>query len=136
MVWGFYPQAVHGFILRAKGKLPAWKPDDRSAKLLAVIPPGPAAIQWTDPRPTVKLLLSAGQPFAEYLNGTKDLRGVLDPGLLPNPEEACRPLFPGVLWTHNDGKTIRWESRDSLALPLEMVGIELPLGMLAATRLK
>jgi hypothetical protein len=136
MVWGFYPQAVHGFILRSKGKLPAWRPDDRTAKLLAAVPPGPAAVQYTDPRPTVKLLLSAGQPFAEYLNGTKDLRGMFDPGLLPNPEEACRPLFPGLHWTHNDGKTIRWESRESLALPLEIVGIEFPIAMLGATRLR
>jgi hypothetical protein len=136
MVWGFYPQAVHGFILRSKGKLPAWKPDERTAKMLAAIPPGPGAIQYTDPRPTVKLLLSGSQPFAEYLNGRKDLLGVFDPGLLPNPEEACRPLFPGVHWTHNDGKTIRWESRESLALPLEIVGVEFPLGLLAATQLK
>ena len=93
-------------------------------------------MQYTDPRPTVKLLLSAGQPFAEYLNGTKDFRGVIDPGRLPNPEEACRSLFPGVLWTHNNGKTIQWESRESLALPLEIVGIEFPLGMLGATRLR
>ena len=61
---------------------------------------------------------------------------MIDPGKLPNPEEACRPLFPNVLWTHNDGKTIRWESRESLALPLEIVGIEFPLGLRAATRLK
>jgi hypothetical protein len=136
MVWGFFPQPVHGFILRSKGKLPAWKPDERTQKLLAAIPPGPAAVQYTDPRPTVKLLLSGAQPFAEYLNGIKGFSGIFEPGLLPNPEDVCRPLFPGIHWTHNDGKTIHWESRESLALPLEIVGIELPLGILAATHLK
>jgi hypothetical protein len=134
MVWAFYPQPVHGFILRSKGKLPAWKPDDRTAKALAAIPPGPAAVQYTDPKPTVKLLLGGGQPFLGYLSTQKELRDVFDPGLLPHPEEACRPLFPNLVWTHNDGKLIRWETRESLALPFEIVGVETVIAILAGDR--
>lgn len=135
MVWAFYPQPVHGFILRSRGKLPAWKPDDRTAKALAAIPPGPAAVQYGDPRPTVRLLLGGAQPFFGVLGANKEGRDLVDPGLLPHPEEACKPLFPNLLWTHNDGKTIRWETRESLALPFEAVGIDTVIAIAAGTRL-
>src|SRR5262245_47427405 len=128
LVMGFYPQSVHGFILRSKGKLPAWKPDERTARAMAAIPPDPAAVQYTDPRPTVKLLLGAGQPLAGYLTSEKDVREFFDPALLPNPDEACKPLFPNLVWIHNDGKTMRWETRESLALPFEMIGVDAMIG--------
>lgn len=136
LVAAAYPQPVMGFILRSKGKLPAWKPDERTARALASIPPGPAAVQYSDPRQTVKLLLGGAQPLLGYLSTKKEFRDLIDPGMLPNPEEACKPLFPNILWTHNDGKTIRWESRDSLALPLEIIGIETLLGIYAATAIR
>lgn len=135
LVWAFYPQPVHGFILRSKGKLPAWKPDERTAKALAAIPAGPAAVQYGDPRPTVRLLLGGAQPLFGALGAGKEGRDLIDPGLLPHPEEACRPLFPNLLWTHNDGKTIRWETRESLALPFEVVGIDTVIAIAAGTRL-
>ena len=124
LVLGLYPQSVQGFVLRSKGKLPAWKPDARTAKTLAAIPEKPAAIQYTDPRPTVKLVLSAAQPFASNY-ADKFFKGYqFDTSVLPNPEEACQHLFPNVVWIHNDGKMMRWETRESLALPFELVGIE------------
>jgi hypothetical protein len=131
LVMGFYPQPVHGFILRSKGKLPAWKPDQRTARAMAAIPSGPAAVQYTDPRPTVKLLLGASQPFAGYLTSEKDIREFFDPALLPNPDEACKPLFTNLVWIHNDGKTMRWETRESLALPFEMIGVDALIGYAA-----
>ena len=136
LVAAAYPQPVKGFILRSKGKLPAWKPDERTARALAAIPSGPAAVQYSDPRQTVKLLLGGAQPLLGYLSTKKEFRDIIDPGLLPNPEEACKPLFPNLLWTHNDGKTIRWETRESLALPLEIIGIETLIAFYAATAIR
>ena len=133
LVGALYPQPVKGFILRSKGKLPGWKPDERTARALAAIPPGPAAVQYSDPRQTVKLLLGGAQPYFGFLSTRKEWRDLFDPGLLPNPEEACKPLFPNLVWTHNDGKTIRWETRESLALPFEIFGIEVLIGYFAAT---
>ena len=99
-------------------------PDERTAKTLAAIPPGPACIQYADPRTSLKLILGAGQPFASYITGSIGGDHVFDSGLLPNPDEACRHLFPNVIWSHNDGKTLRWHTRESLAMPGEAVGIE------------
>ena len=53
-----YPQSIYGFILRGNGELPAWKADQELTKALAGFPKEFTAIAVSDPRPTVKLLLS------------------------------------------------------------------------------
>jgi hypothetical protein len=54
---------------------------------------------------------SGGQPF-------------LEAGIIPHGGEAAKHLFPNVCWCRDDGKTMRWESRDSLWMPLEFMGVE------------
>jgi hypothetical protein len=40
LVIGLHPQVVQGFVLRAKGELPSWKPDAATAARLAKLPAG------------------------------------------------------------------------------------------------
>lgn len=133
LVAAAYPQPVKGFILRSKGKLPAWKPDERTARTLAAIPPGPAAVQYSDPRQTVKLLLGGAQPLLGYLSTKKDFRDIIDPALLPNPGKhasRCSRTFSGRTMTAR-------RSAGRVATPsrcrLKIIGIETLLGFYAAT---
>ena len=124
LVFGLQPQPVRGFILRSKGKLAAWKPDPRTAETLAKTPAGRCVIQVADPRPTLNWLYGVAPLVAGLANRSNRESSFITPGALPHAGEASQHLFPNVMWCHDDGKVMRWESRDSLWLPLEVVGIE------------
>jgi hypothetical protein len=123
----YYPQPVQGFILRAEGKLPAWKASKQMEKLLAPFPKEMTGISVSDPRPTVKLVLSlapavltAANAFLEQfgLRGNEAPGGsIIDPGLVPNAYEATRYLFPNITVTTDEGNRVRSVTRSSLALP-------------------
>ncbi len=123
LVAAFQPQPVRGFILRCKGKLQAWAPDARTAATMAKAPAGHSVIQVADPRPTLNWLYGIAPVFAGLV-GRGNEEPFLQPGALPHAGEATQHLFPNVMWCHDDGKVMRWESRDSLWLPLEIVGME------------
>jgi hypothetical protein len=125
LVIGFQPQPVRGFIHRSQEKLPVWKPDARTAATLAKIPPDHCVIQVADPRPTLNWLLNGAPIIAGLLTGKNDKEPFIDPGIFPHTGEATKHLFPNVMWCRDDGKTMRWESHDSLWLPLEFMGMEL-----------
>lgn len=122
LVIGMQSQPLRGFIHRAKGNLPCWKPDERTAKALAKVPADSCALQVADPRPTLQWLLGTGPILAGALGNGASL--ILEAGVIPHAGEMSKHLFPNVLWCRDDGKTMRWESRDSLWLPLEFVGLE------------
>jgi hypothetical protein len=123
LVAAFQPQPVRGFILRSKGKLPVWAPDARTAATLAKAPADRCVIQVADPRPTLNWLYGAA-PVVAGLAARGNEEPFLKPGALPHAGEASQHLFPNVMWSRDDGKVMRWESRDSLWLPLEVVGME------------
>jgi hypothetical protein len=125
LVIGFQPQPVRGFIYRAKGKLPPWKPDPRTAATLAKVPEDRCVIQVSDPRSNLQWLLHAAPIVAGMVQGAEV--GAPDPGIFPVVDEVNQHLFPNVCWCHDDGTVMRWESRDSLWLPLEFLGPELLL---------
>lgn len=125
LVIGMQPQPVRGFIHRAKGKLPVWKPDARTAATLAQMPRDCCVLQVADPRPTLNWLLNGAPIVAGLLTGRDDKEPFIEPGIFPHAGEATKPLFANVMWCRDDGKTMRWESRDSLWLPLEFMGMEL-----------
>jgi hypothetical protein len=129
LVIGLQPQPVRGFVLRAKGKLPVWKPDERTAATLAKLPADTCVLQVADPRPTLTWLLSGAPILAGLFGVENNKEPLIDPGLFPHPGEACKQLFPNVMWCRDDGRTMRWESRDSLWLPLEAVGLETVAGI-------
>jgi hypothetical protein len=124
LVLALNQQPVQGFILRSNGRLEAWKPDRRTALALAGVPADAGLVQVVDPRPSVGFALSAAPLLAGVLARDEGFRGVVDPGDLPHAGAVTRHLFPNVSWTTFDGRTFRVESRDSLWLPLQEIGLE------------
>ena len=118
-----FPQQVQGYILRAKGELTAWKPDQRVKQSLADLPKEFISISYSDPRPSVKEILSIAPLIAGTANSfAPDSK--FEVGSLPNAQEATRHLFPNVSVTSDDGKTLRLETRASLQLPFDLTGID------------
>jgi hypothetical protein len=123
LVIGMYPQAVQGFVLRASGELPVWKPEPRLQESLDKMPKEFIAITVSDPVPSVKQILSLAPLLAGLVNSfAPDTR--LDVGGLPNAHEATRHLFPNVTLVTDDGTTLRQETRASLGLPLNVSGLD------------
>jgi hypothetical protein len=77
-----------------------------------------------DPRPTLQGFLGIA-PIIAGLAGRLSLDVDLGAGFIPHSAEVNQHLFPNVMWCRDDGKTMRYESRDSLWLPLEFLGSEL-----------
>jgi hypothetical protein len=126
LVLGFYPQAVHGYILRATGELKAWKPSANVQKSLDKLPKDVVSVSVSDPRPTIKTILSIAPLAASLLNSfEKEVGFKIDVGALPNAHEATKHLFPNVSVVSDDGKVIRQETRASLALPFDVGGVEI-----------
>jgi hypothetical protein len=128
LVVSYYPQAVQGYVLRAAGELPAWKPDAQTAATLAKLPKEYTSISVSDPRPALRLLLSFAPLIARSVQQGLEQSGIktfpLDIGSLPNANEATRHLFPNVSVTTDDGKRLRLDSRTSLQLPFDLVGLD------------
>jgi hypothetical protein len=119
----FFPQPVQGFVMRANGELPSWQPDASVTANLDKFPKEFHSISISDPRPTVSQVLALAPAVLGLLNTfLPDLR--LDVGLLPNAQEATRHLFPNVSVVSDNGKTLRMETRASLALPFELAGLD------------
>jgi hypothetical protein len=123
LVVSLYPQPVHGYILRATGEIPAWKPDARVAQALERLPKEYTSIAFSDPRPTIKQLLSLA-PFITALANSFSPEQFLDIGTVPNAQEATRHLFPSVSVTHDKEGIVRLESRAALSLPLDLAGVD------------
>lgn len=130
LVVSVHPAGVQGFILRAKGDLPSWKPDTATAARIAKLPVG-CSLQYCDPTTTVKNMCCIGPIFL----GTIDLRNSFRPdngadfdptdiGLIPNAHELSKHLFPNLTVIRDDGKTIRLEVNESLSVPGEVLGLE------------
>jgi hypothetical protein len=123
LVLSYYPQPVQGFILRAKGELPAWKPDESVTRSLEKMPGEFLSISVSDPRPTIKQVLAiaplVGSAVRSFFPDTK-----FDPALIPNSHEACKHLFPTVSVLSDDGRTTRLHTRAALALPFDAAGLD------------
>jgi hypothetical protein len=116
-----YPQSAYGFILRSNGELPVWKADAKLTKALAAFPKEFTAISISDPRPTVKTVLSIAPTVMTLANSFMPnlVPGapIFDVGTIPHAQDAVRHLFPNITITTDDGKKIRSETRASLELP-------------------
>jgi hypothetical protein len=125
-----HPQAVQGVILRSKGDLEKWKPDEATARRLAKMPQDGCGLQYCNPKSTVGNLCCIGplvlSVFGQIggFNETEMDFNPIDVGLVPNAHELGRHLFPNLTVTRDDGKTIRVEVNESFSLPLEVVGLE------------
>ena len=123
LAFSYFPQAVQGYVLRATGELPAWKPDAHTRAFLDRMPKEFISIAVTDPRPTVKQLLAlspfVGGMFKSFFPDIK-----FDVGTLPNSDEATQKLFPNVTVVTSTENMIRTESRSSLELPFDLGGLD------------
>jgi hypothetical protein len=124
LVIGYYPQNVQGYILRAGGEVPVWKPGPEVRAAFDQLPKEFVSVSVSDPRPTVKQLLSIA-PLLAALGNSFLPEAKIDVGSLPNAHEATKHLFPNVSVIHDDGKTFRQETRASLALPFDAAGLDL-----------
>jgi hypothetical protein len=123
LVVSFYPQPVHGFILRSKGELPAWKADEAVERSLGKMPKEFTSISVSDPRPSVKQVFALAPLVGSAIRSFSP-ESKFDPSLIPNGHEACKHLFPNVSVTADDGKTTRIHTRASLSLPFDLAGLD------------
>jgi hypothetical protein len=128
LVVSYYPQAVQGYVLRAAGEVPSWKPDAATAATLAKLPKEYTSISVSDPRPALRILLSFAPLVARAVQQGLQQAGVkefpIDVGSIPNAHEATRHLFPNVAVTTDNGKALRMDSRSSLGFPFDAVGVD------------
>jgi hypothetical protein len=123
LVLAFYPQPIQAFLQRSQGDMPVWKPSPVVQESLKQLPDKFISISYADPVPSLKQLLSIapliGGSIASF---SPDLN--FEVGKLPNTQEVTRHLFPNVSVTSDDGKTLRQEARESLALPFDLAGLD------------
>ncbi len=138
LVFSLHPQPVQGFIFRAKGELPVWKPDAATALRIAKLPADACGLQYCDPRATVQNLCCVGPLALNTLGTILSLGSILggnrsdnessyepfDIGLMPNAHILNKHLFPNLTVTRDDGKAIRIELYESFSLPFEFIGLE------------
>jgi hypothetical protein len=115
----YFPQAVQGYILRATGELPTWKPEESTREAFAKLPKQFTTIAVSDPRPSVRQVLALA-PFVGGAVNSFVPDSKLDVGLIPNGHEASRHLFPNVSVVSMDKNVLRYETRASLALPFDL----------------
>ncbi len=123
LVLSYFPQAVQGYILRSSGALPAWKPDEHVLAALEKLPKEYVSISVSDPRPSVKQLLSIAPPVGGLIKSLVP-ESKFDVASIPNGHEATQHLFPNVSVVSDDQSTLRSETRASLVMPIELSGLD------------
>ncbi|HEY7308224.1 MAG TPA: hypothetical protein VH643_02570 [Gemmataceae bacterium] len=123
LIVGFFPQAVQAYIQRSKGELAVWKPSPVVKESLDKLPKEFLSISYTDPRPSVKQLMSIA-PLIGGLVSSFNPQLNFEVGTLPATQEVTKHLFPNLSVTSDDGKTLRQDSRDSLSLPFDVTGLD------------
>ncbi len=118
-----YPQPIHGFLLRTKGELPVWKPGAEVEAALGKLPKEFVAVSVSDPRPTLKELLSLAPIVGGFVRAFAP-ESKFDVSSIPNGHEATRHLYPNVTVVSDDGKVLRSETLASLILPFDVVGAD------------
>lgn len=123
LVVGYFPQQVQGYVLRAEGIVPRWKPDAAVQAALKEMPREFVALSVSDPRPTVRQVLSIAPLVGGAVNSfVPDVK--FDVGLIPNSHEVSRHLFPNVTAVYATPGGFRQEARASLALPIDVTGLD------------
>ena len=102
LVAGVTPATAQGFVMRAEGKLPSWKPNAQVAEALAELPADFSSITISDPAPGYRQMLSyapmamamaESQILPDLAPGAKLPFGVED---IPNAEIVTASMFPNV----------------------------------------
>jgi hypothetical protein len=120
---GWYPQAVQAFVQRSKGGLTVWKPSPLVKESLDKLPKEVVSITYTDPRPSLKQLLSIAPLVAGAVSSFNPTLN-FEVGSVPATLEVTKHLFPNISVTSDDGKIVRQDSLDSLSLPFNITGLD------------
>jgi hypothetical protein len=123
LVIGWYPQAVQAFVQRGKGQLAVWKPSPSVKESLDKLPKEFVSISYTDPRPSLKQLMSIAPLIAGAVSSFNQTLN-FEVGSLPATQAVTKHLFPNISVTSDDGKTLRQDSLDSLSLPFDITGLD------------
>jgi hypothetical protein len=118
VIVGLYPQTVRGYLLRATGKVPAWKPTPLVGEALTAAQKAKAKVVGvivTDPRPTLRQLCSLGPLLGSLADSSSP--GSFDVGRIPHAQVITEPLYPNVTLLTDDGQMLRLDTRASLAVP-------------------
>jgi hypothetical protein len=116
LVVGLFPQPVHGYLLRATGALPAWKPDNEVAATLKRLPAQYRYLAVTDPRAGIRQVLAWGPMMAASAMSAQPGLSI-DISALPNAYEVTQHLFPNVTVASDEGTSLTFESVASLHTP-------------------
>ncbi len=122
-ILGFYPQAVQAYVQRSKGEAAVWKPSPLVQESLKRLPQEFISISYSDPRPSLRQLMSIAPLIAGAVSSFNPQLN-FEVGSLPSTQEVTKHLFPNLSVTSDDGKTLRQDSLDSLALPFDVTGLD------------
>jgi hypothetical protein len=127
-----FPQPVQAFVLRAGGGAKVWEPDAGVAAALAALPKTATGLAVADSRPSVQQALT----FAPIIIGAAQGfgGGSFEVGMLPSASLVNQRLTPTVTTLTDDGTTLRWESRGSVLLPGDFLGLD-PLMLLLSAQI-
>jgi hypothetical protein len=114
---------VQAFVQRSKGGLAVWKPSPLVKESLDKLPKEFISISYTDPRPSLKQLMSIAPLIAGAVSSFNPALN-FEVGSLPATPEVTKHLFPNLSVTSDDGKTLRQHSLDSLSLPFDITGLD------------
>jgi hypothetical protein len=123
---GLNPQSVKGHILRSTRRFAVWQPPPLALEFLAELKRNPKAkvlaISAADSRASLKQTAVLGQILLDTLNNFQEWN--LDPSLVPHFQSLTEPLSPNVMVLVDEGDAIRLETKGSLPLPTDILGMD------------
>jgi hypothetical protein len=126
LVIGIMPNAPKGFVLRSSGKYKSWQPSPLAGEILAEFKKDSKArliaYSETDPREALRMAASFGQLFVSLISAFGEVNlGTLT---VPHYQSLVEPLTPSVTAVLDEGTSIRIESKGTLLLPTDLVGLD------------
>jgi hypothetical protein len=118
-----YPQPLQGFIQRLAGEAPVWQPEAGVKADFAALPHPATGMSMSDARPAVQQVLNFAPIIIEAAQGFAQ-SNAFEIGTLPSASVLNRHLTPNVTVQTDDGRTLRWESRGSVLLPGDFLGVD------------
>jgi hypothetical protein len=131
LVISLFPQPVQAFVQRAGGGAKVWEPDAGVAAALAALPKTATGLAVADARPSIQQALT----FAPIIIGAAQGfggSGTFEVGMLPSASLVNQRLTPTVTALTDDGSMLRWESRGTVLLPGDFLGLDPLLLLLSA----
>jgi hypothetical protein len=132
LVAGLFPQPVQAFVQRAGAGAKAWEPDESVKSAFAALPKNAIGLAVADARPSVQQALTFAPIIIQAMQGFGN-SGTFEVGTLPAASVVNQRLTPTVTAMTDDGTTLRLESRGSLPLPGDFLGIDPVLALISST---